>query len=71
MAEELQAAAIIIDEERGRKEAKRRGLFVIGVLSVLRDAAERELIDLPTAVERLRRTNFRVSGKIIDALLRK
>ena len=71
LAEELKAAAIIIDEERGRKEAKRRGLSTIGTLSVLRDAAERELVDLPTAIERLRRTNFRVSDQIIDSLLRK
>ena len=71
LAQELKAAAIIIDEERGRKEAKRRGLSVIGILGVLRDAAERELIDLPTALERLRRTNFRVSDQIINSLLRK
>ena len=44
---------------------------MIGVLGVLRDAAERELIDLPLALERLRRTNFRVSDQIIDSLLRK
>ena len=71
LAQELKAAAIIIDEERGRKEAKRRGLSVIGILGVLRDADERELIDLPSALARLRSTNFRVSDRIIDLLLRK
>jgi predicted nucleic acid-binding protein len=69
LARELKAAAIIIDEERGRKEARRVGLYVIGILGVLRDAAERGLIDLPTALERLRRTNFRVSEPIIQSLL--
>src|SRR5437899_1530997 len=65
LAQELNADAIIIDEERGRKEAKRRGLAVIGILGVLRDASERELIDLRSAIERLRQTNFRVSDQII------
>ena len=69
LAQELKAAAIIIDEERGRKEARRLGLSVIGILGVLRDAAERELIALPAALERLRRTNFRVSEAIIQSLL--
>jgi predicted nucleic acid-binding protein len=69
LAQELQAAAIIIDEERGRNEARRLGLSVIGILGVLRDAAERKLIELPAALERLRRTNFRVSDSIIQSLL--
>jgi predicted nucleic acid-binding protein len=70
LAQELRAAAIIIDEERGRQEAKRLGLSVIGILGVLRDAAERNLIELPFALDRLRETNFRVSEKIIQSLLR-
>ena len=44
LAQELKAAAVVIDEERGRKEAKRRGLSVIGTLGVLRDAAERGIL---------------------------
>ena len=71
LAQELSAAAIIIDEERGRKEAKRRGLSVIGILGVLRDAGERRLIDLPLVIARLRQTNFRVSDRVIDLLLEK
>lgn len=71
LAQELKAAAIIIDEERGRKEARRIGLSVIGILGVLRDAAERDLIDLPAVLERLRRTNFRVSDAIIQSLLQR
>ena len=42
---------------------------MIGILGVLRDAAERDLIELPAALERLRRTNFRVSETIIQSLL--
>ncbi len=69
LAQELGAAAIIIDEERGRKEARRRGLSVIGLLGVLRDAAERDLVRLEPALARLQKTNFRVSDKLIESLL--
>lgn len=69
LAEELGAAAIIIDEEKGRKEARRRGLSVIGLLGVLRDAAERDLVQLQPALSRLRKTNFRVSDQLIESLL--
>ena len=69
LAQELKAAAIIIDEERERKEARRRGLSVIGLLGVLRDAAERDLVQLEPALSRLQKTNFRVSDKLIESLL--
>ena len=69
LAQELGAAAIIIDEEKGRQEASRRGLSVIGLLGVLRDAAERDLVQLRPALSRLRNTNFRVSDKLIESLL--
>jgi predicted nucleic acid-binding protein len=70
LAQELGAAAIIIDEEKGRKEARRRGLSVIGLLGVLRDAATRDLVQLQPALARLRETNFRVSDQLIESLLR-
>jgi len=69
LAQELGAAAIIIDEEQGRQEARRRGLTVIGLLGVLRDAAERDLVQLQPALSRLQKTNFRVSDKLIESLL--
>lgn len=69
LAQEFGAAAIIIDEEKGRQEARRRGLSVIGLLGVLRDAAERDLVQLQPALSRLREPNFRVSDKLIESLL--
>jgi predicted nucleic acid-binding protein len=44
-------------------------LSVIGLLGVLRDAAERDLVQLRPALSRLRNTNFRVSDKLIESLL--
>jgi predicted nucleic acid-binding protein len=41
----------------------------LGTLRVLADAAEHGLADLPTAFDRLRQTNFRVSEALLKTLL--
>lgn len=69
LCEELNADALIIDDRQGREEAVKRGIFVIGTLGVLNGAAERGLLDLPEAIRRLRKTSFRASEKLFDALL--
>lgn len=45
------------------------GLKVTGTLGVLEAGARRGLVDLPTAVARLRETNFRVSPGLLRTLL--
>jgi predicted nucleic acid-binding protein len=60
---------LLIDELAGRIEATRRGIRTTGTLGVLRAAALREFVDLPTALARLLETNFRVSTELVDALL--
>ena len=69
LAEQLRADAIIIDERDGRQEAVRRNLRVIGTLRVLSDAAERGLLDLGEAFERLQRTSFRASQELYQRFL--
>ena len=69
LAEELSADQLIVDELLGRREAERRGLPVIGMLGVLREAAEMGLLDLRSAFERLRQTSFHVSPAILASLL--
>jgi len=69
LAEELTADLILIDEWDGRSEAKKRKLATIGTLRVLSDGAKRGLVDLENAFMKLRKTNFRVSGKLLDSLL--
>jgi uncharacterized protein len=44
LAIELGAATLLIDEASGRNEARRRGLAVIGVIGILRDAKRAALI---------------------------
>ena len=70
LVEELNADALIIDELAGRKEARRRGIFVIGMLGILNSAAEKDLLDLPNALEKLQKTSFRASEKLIADLLK-
>lgn len=70
LAEELNADALIIDERAGREEAKKRGIFIIGTLGILNSAAEKGLLDLPAALDRLRQTSFRASEKLIADLLK-
>jgi predicted nucleic acid-binding protein len=70
LAEELRADQIIIDEIRGRREAKRRQLPFTGTLGVLAAAAGSGLLDLRSAVDRLRQTNFHISQEILDRLIK-
>jgi predicted nucleic acid-binding protein len=58
-----------MDEREGVEEAVRLGLVVTGTRGVLDRAAEKELLDLPAVLARLRATNFRVSPALLDRLL--
>ena len=69
LAEELGADRLLIDDRDGRREANRRQLLVIGTLGVLAASAERDLLDLPEVIERLRTTTFRASPRILTALV--
>lgn len=71
LADELGADGLLIDDRDGRIEAQGRGLRVIGTLGVLAAAAEKRLLNLPEAVERLKGTTFRASPRLYDALLKK
>jgi predicted nucleic acid-binding protein len=68
LAQELNAT-LVIDEVKAYREAKRRNIPTVRTLAILDKAAERGLIDLTQAVERLRQTNFRVQPEILDQLL--
>jgi predicted nucleic acid-binding protein len=60
---------LLIDESAGRLEASRRGIPNTGTLGVLRAAAIELLVDLPTVLDRLLATNFRVSKGLVAALI--
>ena len=69
LAEQLGADVVLLDEKAGRAIARARGLQVSGLLGILRVAASRGLVDLPTAVEALLRVGFRASPALLRSLL--
>ena len=69
LAQSEPGALLLIDETAGRIEASRRGIRNTGTLGVLRAAALKDYVDLPTALARLLETNFRVSMQLVSALL--
>jgi predicted nucleic acid-binding protein len=69
LAQEINAAALLIDDRAGRNAAVRHGLVVIGTIGLLEQAAARGLLDLPQAAERLRQTNARLDPDLIRGAL--
>jgi predicted nucleic acid-binding protein len=69
LAEDLDASLVILDDRRAREAALRLGLEVTGLLGILGRAADRKLIVLSDALERLRQTNFRIDPRFLKALL--
>lgn len=69
LAESISAELILLDEKSARRIAAQRGMRITGTLGVLGEAALRGLVDLPAAIDRLRRTNFRCSPVLMKATL--
>lgn len=68
LAQELKADLILIDEKKGRLQAKSYGFAVAGTLNILALAARRGLIDYSSTMARLRSTtNFRVTDAVVRA----
>lgn len=69
LAESIGAELILLDEKSARRIAAQRGMRVTGTLGVLGEAATRGVVNLPAAIDRLRRTNFRCSPALMKATL--
>lgn len=69
LAIELRADLLLMDDREGVIAARQHGFTVTGTLGVLSLAAERRLLDLAEAFDRLKRTNFRFRQEIMDQLL--
>jgi predicted nucleic acid-binding protein len=66
---ELHAEILLIDERRGVKVARSKGLRVAGTLAILSMAARHGLLNLADALDRLKRTSFHYRQEIIDRFL--
>ena len=69
LAESITADMILLDEKSARRVAADRGLRITGTLGVLGEAAARGLVDLPAAIDQLRKTTFRFSPALLKATL--
>jgi len=69
LARETKADLLLIDDRKARHFAEHEGLAVVGTLNILQAAAERGSIDLVSAIEKLRRTNFHVSERLLRHVL--
>jgi predicted nucleic acid-binding protein len=69
LAQALHADLLLMDEWEGRREAKRRGLTVTGVLGVLERAAQQQLLELPSTLTRLMATNFYAPVNLVRDML--
>jgi predicted nucleic acid-binding protein len=68
LAEKLGADLLLIDETAGRAEARRRHIRVTGTLGVLRTAAEKELVNVPDLLRRLKATNFYIDETLLNSV---
>jgi predicted nucleic acid-binding protein len=69
LAQEIHAAAVLMDDRAGRNAAIHCGLAVIGTIGLLEQAAARGLLELPQAMDRLRHTSARLDPALIHAAL--
>jgi predicted nucleic acid-binding protein len=69
LARQLQSALLVIDDQAGRREARRWHLSVTGTLGVLRTAASRGLVQFRDVLDRLQQTNFYISAELLQQLL--
>jgi hypothetical protein len=69
LAESAKADLVVLDDKHARRIASERGLRVAGLLGLLVEAANRKLLDLPSAIERLAKTSFRCSPILLRSLL--
>ena len=69
LAQELQTALVLLDDRDAHAEATRRGIATFGTLRILEMAAQRHLLDLPTALTALAATTFYVDETLMRDLL--
>lgn len=69
LAREVKADRLLMDDRDGREIAISLGLKVAGTLAVIRDAAEQQLLNLPSVLDQLKNTTFRAAPLLYQKLL--
>ena len=71
LAHEIESNFLITDDLQARKLAAKLGLTIIGTLGILLRAKQKSLIvSLAPYLEKISKTNFRISAELIDRVLR-
>lgn len=65
LAVSVGADLVLLDERKGRDAAEQHGLQVSGTLGLIGLAAGRNLVTLEDALNRLEKTNFRASPRLL------
>ena len=72
LAIETNADALLMDDRKAIREARKNNLLVITTLGILEFAAAKGLIDFPQTLAELAKTNFRLpSDEIIEEFLKR
>jgi predicted nucleic acid-binding protein len=69
LAVELHADLLLMDDRRGVKAARSKGIEVTGTLGVLSRAGQRGIINLSEAFDRIKQTSFRYPQSVMDQYL--
>lgn len=69
LAEKLKADLVILDDRAARRIAVKRGLKIIGLLGIVKDAARSGLLDLETTFRQLQDVGFWVMPSLLERLL--
>ncbi len=71
LATEYDDVLVLIDDLKARKLAKRLNLKITGALGVIFKAKQENVIEkVKPVIDKLLQTNFRISDKIIDEILK-
>ena len=71
LARELDAELVVLDDEQGRKEARRHGLSVTGSIGILIEAKERDVIaSMRRELDRLVEEGLWIDEQLYDRVLR-
>ncbi len=69
LAFEVSVGTVVLDEWAGRSAAVAHGLIAVGTLATLEAASRKGLLSFRTALEKLLKTNFRISEKVREEFL--
>lgn len=69
LAEKTGATLVLLDDRDARHMATDRGLNITGLMGVLVQANQQDLINLTNTIEKLLQTSFRISPQLLKQIL--